>query len=126
MEWIDPERFESDEAMLQHLLEEVVEPEIETRLSQLELEGDEPVVSVAYVFGAPLGVDQALVERVEARLVEGHDIEYVLGELVDLRVVKRRSLSRGDIHLHYIEFADPRSEPVRALTAEQLAELFAR
>jgi len=119
---IDPERFDNEEELVAHILEHFVKPAINEHIEQ-EGQEIEEVTGIAYVFGGSEEVPGDEMQRLQGLVAEGMNPEYVLSEMTDLGIARRRRIEYKGFTVHYVEVADPEAE-VSAPSAEELQALF--
>lgn len=119
--FIDPDDFDSDDALLDHIIDNVVVPSLTEQVGEEDLEN---IQGVAYVFGGRSDVDPSVLRHLQHMVErEGVTLEYALREFTSLHVGKKRHGVRGGLHVHYIELVGA-GDDIEPLAVEDLQAMF--
>ncbi len=125
-DFIDPERFDNEDALLAYILEHVVKPRLKEILGSESLD-DVEIGGMAYVFGTRQGNRASVLQRIQDiqnHVNEGLGLDYILAEMTDLHIVSQRDSEFHGMGLRYIELEAP-DDDTEPLSSETLAMMFA-
>ena len=118
---IDPSEFSNPDALLDHIIESIVKPQLSENC-----DGDSDAdwhSGVAWVFGCRQPIDPTHFAALQEKLSEGLPLDYVLAEFTTLNVVTQRHRQHGQVEVRYIELAANQEPPPPS--ADDLAAQFA-
>jgi hypothetical protein len=98
---VNPADFRDDDELVAFILDSVIKPVIAKHVDV----GGTPdgIQGVAYLFGGPASIPSELIERIHRLVGEGLSPDYVIREMTDLTIRRRKEITYGGFVVHYVE-----------------------